>query len=70
MHKYLVMSAERAARFAQIALVHTFRRHEPYFADALGSDPISELTQRVRHPARWRLTHPVQAIGRALRLNA
>ena len=38
-----------------------------WFRQARLSDPIADLTERLRHPVRWRLTHPVQAIHRAAR---
>lgn len=34
------------------------------------ADPVTELTRRLRHPVRWSLTHPVQAIRRALTARA
>ena len=70
MRRYLVMSAKRGARIAQIRLIHALRRGDPDLTDGQGSDPIAELTQRLRHPARWRFTHPVQAMRRAIRPNA
>jgi hypothetical protein len=30
-------------------------------------DPVEDLTERLRHPIRWRLQHPLRTIGRRLR---
>lgn len=32
----------------------------------LERDPVSDLTDRLRHPIRWKLTHPIRAIWRSL----
>jgi hypothetical protein len=37
------------------------------FRQARRSEPIADLTERLRHPVRWRLKHPIQAIRRATR---
>ena len=28
----------------------------------IDTDPVDDLTERVRHPMRWKLTHPIRAI--------
>jgi hypothetical protein len=38
-----------------------------WFRRACLSCPIADLTERLRHPVRWRLKHPIQAIRRATR---
>jgi len=32
---------------------------------AIATDPVDDLTERVRHPIRWKLTHPIRAIRRS-----
>lgn len=29
------------------------------------TDPVDDLTERVRHPIRWKLTHPIKAIRKS-----
>lgn len=31
---------------------------------ALQDDPLEDLTERLRHPIRWRLSHPIRAMRR------
>jgi hypothetical protein len=52
----------RVAHVTQLAqpLTHAHRRHA-------SRDPIVELTERLRHPVRWRLEHPLYAVSRAAR---
>ena len=34
---------------------------------AAALDPIDDLTERLRHPVRWTIKHPLRALDRAMR---
>lgn len=56
-----------ASHFSLLELLASFGSGIALWAQSRkASDPVADLTERLRHPVRWSLTHPVQAIRRTL----